>query len=320
MGWSYSGHRGSANNKASGAVLSVSPNQQIPVGAVVVAVCLSDNLVNASATNNHVVADFLGNRWTKIGERTNAAAAGAGITLSLWITRLTADLTTTDVVVLGLTAAATAKAIGLYEYAVDADSTFVVAGIASSEQDGTQSPTVNLNGLANDQAYAFLGIVARENDTLNTYSQDSDYNDRTSFGTTGGTAATNVSAIVGDRLASLTGDTFAPTNLSASADVVTALIALKEIPVHTVKLISVGAVEGGWSVIYEFNGHRRGQTFGSQAMAVEYFEQNQLGEDEAVILALQTWKARDPNFSSFGAVQNKTMRINLQTNPVVEIA
>ncbi len=71
--------------------------------------------------------------------------------------------------------------------------------------------------------------MAREADTLNTYLPDADFNDRTGFGTTGGTGNTNVSAIVGDRLASLTGDTFAPTALLAAADCVTALIALQEV-------------------------------------------------------------------------------------------
>ncbi len=228
MAWSFVGHRGSANNKVSGPALSVAPNQIIPVGAVVIAVGIADNIANASNTNHHVLVDTKQNAWQKVGERTNAAAAGAGITLSLWVSQLATALMTTDAVMLGLTAAATSKALSLYEYAIGAGNLFRVVNVAASEQDGTANPTVTLNSLASD-AYALFGVVAREDDTASTYTMDADYNDRTKFGTTGGTAATNVSAIVGDRVATLASDIFAPTGLSVAADCVTALFALQEI-------------------------------------------------------------------------------------------
>lgn len=230
MAWGFQGFRGSNNNKTSGPVLALSPTAQIPAGAVLLAIAVSDNITNASATEDHVVADFKGNRWEKIGERTNAAAAGAGITLSLWVCRITNALQTTDSVVLGLRAAATAKALGLYEYSLPAGFGFALAGVASSEQDATAAPTVTLNSMEGGKQRAFLGVVAREEDNAGTYAMDADYNDRTKFGTTGGTGNTNVSAIVGDRVASINGDTFSVTGMSSSADCVTALVSLTEVP------------------------------------------------------------------------------------------
>lgn len=229
MAWSFSGHRGSANNKTSGPVLTVSPNQNVPVGAVLVAVAVSDNINTAGgASNTHLVGDFRANVWTKVLEFTNAAAAGAGITLSVWVSKLTAQIATSDTVILSLSASTTAKAIGLYEYAHGSGNSLYIQGGIASQQDATSSPTVTASNLPN-RTYAIMGIVAREADTAGTYTQDSDYNDRTKFGTTGGAAGVDVSCIVGDRVVTATGDTFAPTALSVAADVVTAMVALYEV-------------------------------------------------------------------------------------------
>lgn len=230
MTWSFTAHRGNANNKVSGAVLTVNPSAQVDAGAILVAVCASDNVATAGGeSKTHIVADFLGNPWQKVIEWTNAAAAAAGITGSVWLTRVRRAITTADPVVFGLRSAAAAKCIGLYQYALSPGSTARLVSVVGNEQDNTASPTVTMSGL-NDRQYAFLGVAFREADTANTFNQDADYNNRTSFGTTGGTGNTNVSCIVGDRVLTGTGDTFAPTALSASADCVTVLLAMQEIP------------------------------------------------------------------------------------------
>lgn len=245
MAWAFVAHRGSASNKVSGAVLTVNPTATLAVGAVVVAVCVADNIATVGGVSQtHVVADFKGNLWRKVREHTNAGVAGAAITVSVWATQITTALLTTDQIVLGLSAATTAKAIGLYEYSVGAGSAVVFAGANSSEQDATSSPTVTLNSLPN-RSYALFGVVAREADTAGTYTQDVDYNDRTKFGTTGGAAGIDVSAIVGDRVTTLTNDTFAPTVLSLAADVVSVLIAMYEVPAAVFTATSVSLAIAG---------------------------------------------------------------------------
>lgn len=252
MAWSFTAHRGSANSKTSGAVLSVAPTGTIAAGAIAVAVGVSDNIVTGGgASSSHVVTDFRGNLWTKVVERSNAAAAGGGITASIWASQLTTQLTTSDSIVFGLPSAVTSRAIGIYEYAIGAGSKLAIISAAGSEQDNTSAPTVTLNGL-NSDVYALFGATAREDDNISTYTMDADYNDRTKFGTTGGTAATNASCVVGDRLATLTGDTFAPTALQASSDVVTLLCALKEVVPITLSCTKViqpgtGRVYVNWS-------------------------------------------------------------------------
>src|SRR5581483_552195 len=103
MGWSFTGFRGSNNTKTSGAVLTQAPSGTMAVGAVAVCVCVSDNIsAGGGQTNDHVVADFVGNRWKKVFEQSNADVAAAGLTLSVWASRLATQLTSSDNVVFGV--------------------------------------------------------------------------------------------------------------------------------------------------------------------------------------------------------------------------
>ena len=316
MAWSFTAHRGSANNKVSGTVLAVSPSAQIPAGAIALAVAVSDNIATGGgATANHVVTDFRGNLWTKVREQSNAAAAGAGITLSVWVSQLATALQTSDSVVLGLSAAATAKAIGLYEYAIGAGNFFDVSGSNGTQQDGTASPTVTLGSLSST-AYAFFGVVAREDDTAGTYTPDADFNDRTKFGTTGGTPATNVSCIVGDRLATLTGDTFNPTALQASADVCSILIAFREIAPFRQ---TVDDVDGSGGTVRI--------RFGKTTMEFSTLEQAKqfatfsAGEGQTVLrrLALARYLAIDPTASNPAVMEGHSIAFTDQLNRMVEV-
>lgn len=239
MAWGAFAFRGSAANKTAGPLLTVAPNANLLVDDVVIAIAVTDNIATGGgATNNHNLCDTEKNSWQRAFEFSNAAAAAAGITLSVWVTMVTQQIPTTGAVYLVTTGNTTAHAIGLYKATVGAGRCFGIVSAAQSQQDATQAPTVTLNGLVS-QEYAILGIVARENDNAGIYTMDADYTDQTKFGTTGGTADTNVSCIVGTRLATLTGDTFAPTSLSAAADVVTALVALYEAPAINLSITAV---------------------------------------------------------------------------------
>lgn len=317
MSWSFSGFRGSANNKVSGAVLAVNPTQTIPVGAVVRAVCSSDNIsTGGGQTSDHVVTDFNGNIWTKLREQSNTAAAAAGITGSEWISQLVTALTISDSVVLGIRSAATSKAIGLYEYAIGAGNLVRIVSGSSSEQDATNAPTVTLSGL-DSAAYALIGSVHREDDTAGTYVMDADYNDRTKFGTTGGTAATNVSCIVGDRLATLTGDTFSPTSLSTAADVVTILCALQEIVPFSLTCSKVvksgGRVYVTWSngVQDEFSSIED-----ATAMRDELYAN---GEAIARRMAIARYLRADPMASNPSLLEGHTIKYTDAINSMVTV-
>lgn len=317
MAWAFTGFRGSANNKVSGALLAVSPNTNVPVGAVLVAVCASDNVVtNGAQTNTHALADAKGNKWQKIREHTNSAAAGAGITLSVWACQITTQINTTDSLGFVLTAAATSKAIGLYEYAVSAGNLLRIVLAASSEQDATSAPTVTVSGLLS-QSYALFGVCARENDNAGTYSPDADYNDRQKFGTTGGTGTTNVSCIVGDRLATLTGDTFAPTALSASSDVATILVVLQEVVPVTIVCTNVETINGTIYVTWDDGAQQEFRSL-DDAIAMR----DELYADGKQILrrmAIARYLRVDPTASNPSIIEGHSIRYSDNIDTMTEV-
>lgn len=316
MVWSFGGFRGSNNNKTSSAVIAVSPSQTIPIGAIVRAVCTSDNTATGGGvTNNHIVCDNQGNIWTKIREQSNAAAAAAGITHSEWVSQLTTALTTADSVALVLTAAAAAKAIGIYEYGVGAGNFFRIAGRNGSQQDATADPTVTLNTLASG-AYALWGSVAREEDNATTYTMDADYNDRTKFGTTGSTGNTNVSCIVGDRLATLTGDTFNPSGMSIAADVTTILAALKE--VVPVRITCTDIQSAGGKLYVRFG--KTELAFDSLAEADKYAEFG-LSQGLEILqrLFVKRYRALDPPGTDPTIMEGHSIAFTSELNEVVKV-
>lgn len=252
MSWGVFNARGVAQNKTAGQLTTLVPTQTIPVNAVGCVLVASDNLNTAGGnSNDHFLCDTLNNRWIKALEFTNTAAAGAAVTLSAWFSWLSSALTTSEALYLATRANVTAKCMGLFESSVAAGRAPGVVAVATSQQDATQNPTVTLSSLFN-QEYALLGAVAREADTSGTYTMDPDYTDRPKFGTTGGAAGADISCIVGTRVATLTGDTFAPTGLSVAADVVTALIALYEAPSLILSVVDVRSSGGRTTV--EWNG------------------------------------------------------------------
>ena len=120
--------RGQASHETSGTTVSVSPTITIPVGALAVATGVSDNTATASGeTTEHTVTDSVGNTWTRLIEaaRANGAAAD-GVTGSVWLTKVTTQIGTSDTVTLTLGTARDAKAIGLYRALVHPGRTFTL--------------------------------------------------------------------------------------------------------------------------------------------------------------------------------------------------
>jgi hypothetical protein len=174
---------------------------------------------------------------------------------------------------------------------------------------------VTLNGL-DTTAYALIGSIHREADDINTYTQDTDYNDRTKFGTTGGTANTNVSNIVGDRVATLAGDTYNPTALSVSADVVSMVVALKEV-VPFRQTVTEVEVSGG-KLFVRFGKDER--EFGSLAEA-QQFANFEPQEGRAILqrLAIKRYLAIDPTGINPSVMEGHSIAFTSEINRMVEV-
>ncbi|MBI2450802.1 MAG: hypothetical protein HYV52_00470 [Parcubacteria group bacterium] len=236
--WAFVAHRGSANNKTGGANISVSPTASIPSGAFLVIRAASDNLSAVNGDNNEhtSVTDSKGNTYAQFVEFTNASgAAGSGVTVSMWGSILTVGLGVADSVTVNFSGAVNSKVMALEEFSIGAGSTFSIAGTGTGSG-STNSPSALVSGLVS-QEYLFLGQVGVEGPNGDAFTQDADYANNTSVGTTGGGAATNISSRWGSRITTLTGDTYNPT-LGNARDWAAIIVAIKEIA----PVITVGAI------------------------------------------------------------------------------
>lgn len=217
-------HAGSGTSNSAGTTVVVNPTEAIPVGTMLVARCVSDNAATSDGeTSEHTVDSSPAHDWVKLREQCEAGAgANAGVTVSLWATKITTQLETTDTVTLTLSDTRTAKAIGLLVVDLNPDRTFALAGDEGATGAST-TPSVTLGSLAS-ALYLFLGAVGREGPTTDGATQsgafspgrDGTSTPAVSIGTTDAAAA-GISVIQGAVLTIGTGFTYAPT-ISSSRD------------------------------------------------------------------------------------------------------
>lgn len=201
--------RGTIGERVSDASHAISPDAAITVGKIACLTVIADNLQTTDgASTDHSVADTDGHVWTNIFEETESSGgASDGLTVSLWMTKVTSEIGTGDSVTLTLTGAVLCKALAIWEFTVGAGNTFAVESVAHSHTaSGGGTETVTLSGLPSKE-YIFCGSFGGENETVAT--MDADY---TTMGaarsSTLGSADTNVTVHAGARILTGTGDTF----------------------------------------------------------------------------------------------------------------
>ena len=229
----------------------MNPTANLNVGALVVVKAVSDNLGTTSAeSTEHTVSDSKGNSWTKIKEwRCSSGAAQDGVVVSLWFTKVTTQILTTDTISLTGITTAYSKAIGADEYSVTSGAAPTVQNAAGTTGSST-TPSVATSGQPS-AAYLFVGAVGIEGPNGDTFTQDTDYLNSTLVGTTGSTPATNVAVRFGDRVATLTGDTYNPT-LGTSRDWTAVLGMLLENAPLTIAPVGIASTEqfGAATVVF----------------------------------------------------------------------
>ena len=234
MAFSAVTERGSATEKTSDTSIAVSPSANLTVGKIVFVYAVLDNsaTTQGASTNHDTLTDTDGHTWNKVFERTRTAGAAAdGVTHSLWWTKVTTQIDTTDTITLTIDTAVTAKVLTVFEVTITG-TTIQVAddGTSSAFQEAsTSTPSVATSAMTS-QEYLHLGLMGKEDSNL-LWTEDADYTNvfaAEGVGTTGGTGTTNVVAQAGSRIATLTGDTFAP-SLGAARDIAVALVAFEEV-------------------------------------------------------------------------------------------
>ena len=162
--------RGTGVSSSSGTTVGVTPTGTIVAGRVAVLTVSTDNTQTTTGTssNHSTVTDSAGNTWAKLGEYTNGqSAAAAGITVSVWMSQLTTQLTTGTPVTATLSTARVDKAASLYEFSVSGGSTLQ---LAAANQYGVVNAangfgSLSFSGLTSKEYLFFRGMGKEANTT-----------------------------------------------------------------------------------------------------------------------------------------------------------
>lgn len=210
MAIAFVAHRGSASTKVSGTTLAVSPTANLAVGTLIFVRCTTTNnaAVDGDDTAEHSISDSKGNAWTKVKEFT----AGGGVVnqqqTSLFMSKLTVAILTTDTITLTTVVAEAERVIAVEECSVGSGAPQVDGAVASTVQ--VTTPTITLSGLAN-VSHFFFGLLGVSTTTAESVTQDADYANGTQEGTSGGVANSNRKNFMGTRVLTATSDTYNPT-------------------------------------------------------------------------------------------------------------
>lgn len=208
-------------------------------GTVIMVFVATDNTATANGQTSEVssVTDTKGNTYTKIIEFCNSqAAAGAGATVSVWYSKITIAVTTTDTYTANFANSVTAKAISVNYFTVSAGATISVVSSATLANNALDPGAMSITGLVSGE-YLFVRAVALERPSTGTWTVTTGYTAINTGATTGGGAATNMEINGEIRIFTGTGDTSDPT--ATAVDSASVYFALKEqVSVTTNKAVS----------------------------------------------------------------------------------
>ena len=223
--WTHISSEGTSS-KSSSTTIALNPATNPATDSILVAACSTDNPDNTGPGEKtfHSLSDDQGSSWTRLMEYQSAGNANAGVITSIWASKLGATITGNVTCTLG--DARSVRVLIISEYTVGSGQTFSLAGAARTSGSGT-SPSILLTGLPSAE-YNWIGVVGVEGPSGDGFTEDSDYTQRNRTGSTGGGAAGNQTANLGNRILTATSDTYDPT-LGSSRDFVIILVALEEV-------------------------------------------------------------------------------------------
>lgn len=230
MTWGTGTQRGGVNTKVAGASLTGAPSANIVVERILFVAAFTDNTPTTDGVSaEHSISDTLGHTWTKGGEFTNGrGSAGAGVTTSLWATRVTTEITTGDSITLTCASSVTAKALAFWESTVAAGKTFQFGTAVTGQSNASATgPSLVTSGLANAE-HLFLAAEGWEGPGGDVYTKDTDYAFANSRGTTGGTDTANIAGQLHRRIFTGTGDTY-QASLSVARDWASVFVPVDEV-------------------------------------------------------------------------------------------
>lgn len=196
--------------KTSGTTQALAVSADAEVGNVVVVGSAWDNAGTSQADTSQLsIADDSGNTWIKIRERTySAGAANDGVTVAVWVSKITTQISSGANITVTSASARTAKVTGAWEFSMGSG-TLTFDGVGGTDYQtasaaASDPASMSLASLVS-QEYLLVHAIGSEGGT--THTGDADYTERHDTETTGGAVATNIALYLGTRIATLTGDT-----------------------------------------------------------------------------------------------------------------
>jgi hypothetical protein len=207
MSFTFTAHRGSANNKTAGTTISVSPDATLSSDALVVLRFVSDNQSGSAGSDASVsCSDDMGNVWNVPESWTKTAGGAAdGVTGSIIWSVLDTAIATTDEITVTFSNVP-AKAVGIDEWSVGTTD-IQVEGTAGKAGATTDAVALDLAGLTSRE-YLIYTNVGYEYAAGNWETEDTDYTSLTEFGTAGGGPTGNVQSWGAYRIVTATSDQY----------------------------------------------------------------------------------------------------------------
>src|SRR3989344_236257 len=199
---------GSAVSDASSTTVTVTPAANLTAGKLVVVASMSDNNDTADgATTFHSISDSKSNTWTRVSEYTETdGAADDGSTVSIFATKITTQIDTTDTITLTLGTAKTDKIITVTEATLGAGTGWVI------EQVGVGQAAIAASVSSLPSRYYFLFSAGASEGEDVTKTADADYSEQFDSRTSStGALDINIAGHVQTRVATLTTDTVTST-------------------------------------------------------------------------------------------------------------
>lgn len=205
---------------------------QLDAGNIGIIIIATDNTRTTDGDGNEhrTLTDSVGNIWVKLREFTNGqAAAAAGATVSVWMTKATTNHATTDTFTLTLATARTAKAATGWEYTVGSGNTLVLDDAKDLASDAVTAWGSIAGNTLSSLERLWVRATAQEWNVNTTWTVSASFTKITAVSSTGSTAAA-MGAMGEFRIATATTLTSNPTGtIAAACDLASTMVALREV-------------------------------------------------------------------------------------------
>jgi hypothetical protein len=194
MPWTDLGTIGSANTKTAGNTIAFNITQALSVGDFVTLQVATDNAANTTgATTTHSSITAGSNTFVKVAERTiGGGGVASGTTLSVWRCVITSAMASNATITANFTFSPAAKVISGRRFTVPSGATLSYPTAQVSNITGTPA-SLTVSGLVSTREIFAQRAAALESTSASISTQTTNWTLGADVGTSGGSAATNMS-------------------------------------------------------------------------------------------------------------------------------